>query len=104
MGVMKKLFEEDDHEQDKMERARILMAVIPVVLILLILAFMLIKSRSRIKAQLRLFLLSLKMIWFSHHQNDETGSELSWPTVRSARAYYKIAAAKPIAENKLHRQ
>lgn len=42
---MKKLFEEDDHEQDKMERARILMAVIPVVLILLILAFMLIKSR-----------------------------------------------------------
>ena len=35
---MKKLFEEDDHEQDKMERARILMAVIPVVLILLILA------------------------------------------------------------------
>ncbi len=42
---MKKLFEEDDNEQDKLERARILMAVIPVVLILLILAFMLIKSR-----------------------------------------------------------
>jgi len=44
---MKKLFEEDDnHEHYGMERARILAAVVPVLLILLILAFMLIKSRS----------------------------------------------------------
>ena len=42
---MKKLFEEDDEGQDRLERARIFVVVIPVVLILLILAFMLIKSR-----------------------------------------------------------
>ncbi len=42
---MKKLFEEDDNEPYGMEKARILVAVVPVVLILLILGFMLIKSR-----------------------------------------------------------
>ncbi len=42
---MKKLFEDDDNEHFGMERARILAAVVPVVLIVLILAVMLIRSQ-----------------------------------------------------------
>lgn len=42
---MKKLFEEDDNEHFGLEKARILAAAIPAVLIFLILALMLIKSR-----------------------------------------------------------
>lgn len=42
---MKKLFEDDDNEHFGMEKARILAAVIPVVLILLILAVMLVRSQ-----------------------------------------------------------
>ena len=42
---MKKLFEDDDNEHFGMERARILAAAVPVVLIVLILAVMLIRSQ-----------------------------------------------------------